>query len=66
MNNITPKCENFLKGYWDKNELEKGLKDPINFLRKVINPYLRNLRKKGKNVPLVHLSGDRNNPILDL
>lgn len=64
--NLTPKCEAFLRGFWDEEELSEGLKDPIKFTKEVINPYLRDLRNKGKDVPIVCFSGSKTEPILKL
>lgn len=66
MDHLTPNCEKFLRGFWTEEELEEGLRNPIKFLKEVVNPYLKDLRKKGKEVPLVHLAGTKENPILDL
>lgn len=52
---MSEKCKHFLLSYWNEEKIEKGLKDPVKFVRKVINPWIRERRKQGKNFPLVYI-----------
>jgi len=47
------KCYEYLRSMWSEDELIEGINDPIAFVRKTINPFIRNLRKKGKTDPLI-------------
>jgi len=40
MAQLTPKCEEFLLGFWDKKDIDAGLQDPLQFVRNIVNPFL--------------------------
>ena len=66
----TEACEQFLnsQGFdYELKDMKEGNKDFKKVVREIINPFLRTIRKKNANVPLVQISRTKQGyPLLKL
>lgn len=53
VNKMSKECFNLLREFWEEEEIVEGLKDTVKFITETINPFLKDLRSKGKNLPIV-------------
>lgn len=56
---MSPKCAEFLSGYWDEEDIEKIVRndsDLIKWIREMVNPWLRERRREGKSFPIVQIT----------
>lgn len=64
---FTDDAKKWLRTFWDESEREYWdmlLHDPVKFIQEVANPFLRDLQKKGKKVPIFQRSRDTNGQLL--
>jgi hypothetical protein len=57
---LSKKCKQFVVSHWGKDGLEQVLERPVSWVRHEANPYLKQLRRKHKNLPLIQVRGTVN------
>ena len=57
---LTKKCKQFVISHWGKDGLEQIKERPVTWVRYRLNPQLRLLRRKKKDVPLITLESHVN------
>lgn len=63
INIMSEKCEEFLKDHWGYDELVEKLKDPGKFIVNEVNPWVKEMRRKGTNHPMIYRDPHRRSPI---
>jgi len=57
---LSKKCHAFIKAHWGKDGIEQVMERPVSWVRHEANPHLKQLRRKRKNLPLIHVRGSVN------
>ena len=57
---LTKKCEKFVVEHWGRKALKVVKERPVSWVRYEANPYLKSLRRKRKNLPLIAVRGGEN------
>lgn len=57
---LSKKCRKFLITHWGMDVLKVVREHPVSWTRHEANPYLKGLRRKHKNIPLIRVRGTSN------
>lgn len=63
---LSKKCREFVISHWGKDGLEQIIERPVSWVRHEANPYLKLLRRKRKDLPLISIRGQTNRVRLEL
>ena len=63
---LSKKCRAFVKSHWGKDGLKQVRERPVSWVRHEANPYLKLLRRKHQNVPLIAVRGETTRIVLAL
>ncbi len=63
---LSKKCKEFVISHWGKDGFEQVMDRPVSWVRHEANPYLKQLRRKHKDVPLISVRGTINRIHLEL
>ena len=63
---LSKKCKAFVISHWGKDGLTEVMDRPVSWVRHEANPHLRQLRRKRKRLPLIHIRGTTNRIHLEL
>ena len=61
---LSKKCKQFVITHWGKDGLKLVQERPVSWVRHEANPYLKQLRRKHKGLPLIAVKGEINRIIL--
>ena len=63
---LTKRCKDFILARWGKEGLKAVEQCPVSWVRHRANPQLKQLRRRGKHVPLINVRGEENRIFLAL
>ena len=63
---LSKKCRQFVISHWGRKGMEQVLDRPVSWVRHEANPYLKQLRRKRKDVPFIAVRGTTNRIHLEL
>ena len=63
---LSKKCRQFVMSHWGKDGMKHVKERPVSWVLYEANPYLKLLRRKKKNLPLIQVRGEVNRIRLQL
>lgn len=63
---LSPKCRRFVLAHWGKDGLRQVTERPVSWVRYQATPYLRLLRRRRKQLPLLTVRGTAQRTVVAL
>ena len=57
---LSEKCKKFVISHWGREGLQRVKEQPVSWVRHEANPYLKMLRRRRKDLPLIAVRGTMN------